>query len=118
MPMVMVAGIAFRAIFLKRLLERASIRVVETWPTGVFQQMLSASASAPPRLDTATRARLLLGRVDDPHEQLQQSDLPLDALDAIAAALSAWAYAIGQFQSIGDDAWADEGRIILPCRQP
>lgn len=114
MPMVMVAGIAFRAIYLRRLLERAGIDVIETWPAGVFRRMHGAPGRALP-LDAATRARLLRGCVDDPGQQLQHPDLPLDALDAVAAALSAWAYATDRFNPVRDDAWPDEGAIILPC---
>jgi predicted nuclease with RNAse H fold len=113
MPMVMVAGIAFRAIFLRRLLEREGIRVIETWPAGVLRQMQNAPSRSS-RLDAAARARLLLGSVDDPGRRLQQPDLLLDVADAVAAALAAYAFATGQFQSIGDDAWADEGAIIVP----
>jgi predicted nuclease with RNAse H fold len=114
MPMVMVAGIAFRAIFLRRLLEREGIRVIETWPAGVFRQMQGAPGRSS-RLDAATRARLLLGGVDDPGRRLQQPDLSLDVADAVAAALAAYAFATNAFRSIGDDAWADEGAIVLPC---
>jgi predicted nuclease with RNAse H fold len=113
MPMVMVAGIAFRAIFLKRLLEREGIRVIETWPAGVLRRMQGAPGRASP-LDATTRARLLLGCVDDLSQQLQRPDQSLDALDAVAAALAAWAYAIGSFQSIEVDGWLDEGAIVLP----
>jgi predicted nuclease with RNAse H fold len=117
MPTVMVAGIAFRAIFLRRLLEREGIRVIETWPAGVFRRIQGAPGHTP-RLDAATRARLLLGCVDDPDQQLQRPDLPLDALDAVAAALAAWAYATNWFQPIKDDGWLDEGAIILPQLAP
>jgi predicted nuclease with RNAse H fold len=113
MPMVMVAAIAFRAIFLKRLLEREGIRVIETWPAGVLRRMQGAPGRASP-LDAATRARLLLGCVDDPGQQLQRPDLPLDALDAVAAALAAWAYATDWFHPVEDDGWLDEGTLILP----
>jgi len=113
MPTVMVAGIAFRAIFLRRLLEREGIRVIETWPAGVLRRMRGAPGHASP-LDAVTRARLLLGCVDDPGQQLQQPDLPLDALDAVAAALAAWAYATDWFHPVEDDGWLDEGAIILP----
>jgi predicted nuclease with RNAse H fold len=114
MPMVMVAGIAFRAIFLRRLLEREGIRVIETWPAGVLRQMQNAPGRST-RLDAGTRARLLLGSVDDPGWRLQQPDLSLDVADAVAAALAAYAFATGRFQSIGDNAWPDEGAIVLPC---
>lgn len=117
MPMVMVAGIAFRAIFLRRLLEREGIRVTETWPAGVLRAMQGAPGRSS-TLDAATRARLLLGAVDDPDKQLQQPELPLDALDAVAAALAAWAYAIDSFQAVRDDARTDEGAIILPGSAP
>jgi predicted nuclease with RNAse H fold len=117
MPMVMVAGIAFRAIFLKRLLERDGIRVIETWPAGVFRRMQGAPGRASP-LDAATRARLLLGCVDDPGQQLRRPDLPLDALDAVAAALAAWAYVTDWFHPVKDDGWLDEGAIILPGAAP
>jgi predicted nuclease with RNAse H fold len=112
--MVMVAGIAFRAIFLRRLLEREDIRVIETWPAGVLRQMQGAPGRSS-RLDAAARARLLLGSVDDPGHRLRQPDLSFDAADAVAAALAAYAFVTGQFESIADDAWADEGAaIILP----
>jgi predicted nuclease with RNAse H fold len=117
MPMVMVAGIAFRAIFLRRLLEREGIRVIETWPAGVFRRIQGAPGRTSP-LDAATRARLLLGCVDDSDQQLQRSDLPLDALDAVAAALAAWAYATNWFESIKEDGWSDEGTIVLPQIAP
>jgi predicted nuclease with RNAse H fold len=113
MPMVMVAGIAFRAIFLRRLLEREGIRVIETWPAGVLRRIQDAPGRASP-LDAATRARLLLGCVDDPGQQLQRPDLPLDALDAVAAAFAAWAYSTDWFHPVEDDGWLDEGAIILP----
>jgi hypothetical protein len=57
---------------------------------------------------------MLLGSVDDPGHRLQHPDLSLDVADAVAAALAAYAFATGQFQSIGDDAWAEEGAIVLP----
>lgn len=117
MPMVIVAGIAFRAIFLRRLLEREDIRVIETWPAGVFRRIQGAPGRTS-RLDAATRAQLLLGYVDDSDQQLQRPDLSLDALDAVAAALAAWAYATDWFQPIRDDGWLDEGAIILPQIAP
>lgn len=52
MPMVMVAGIAFRAIFLRRLLEREDIQVIETWPAGVLRRVQDAPGRASP-LDAA-----------------------------------------------------------------
>ena len=113
MPMVMVAGIAFRAIFLRRLLEREGIRVIETWPAGVLRQMQNAPGRSS-RLDAATRVRLLLGSIDDPGRRLQAPDLSLDVVDAVAAALAAYAFATSAFQSIRDDAWPDEGAIVLP----
>jgi predicted nuclease with RNAse H fold len=117
MPMVMVAGIAFRAIFLRRLLEREGVRVIETWPAGVLRRIQGALGCVTP-LDAATRARLLLGCVDDPGQQLRQPDLPLDALDAVAAALAAWAYSTNSFHPVEDDGWLDEGAIILPQVAP
>jgi predicted nuclease with RNAse H fold len=113
MPMVMVAGIAFRAIFLRRLLEREGIRVIETWPAGVLRQMPNAPEPSS-KLDAAARAGLLVGCVDDVGHRLQQPDLPVDALDAVAAALAAYAVATDQFHAVADDALSDEGEIILP----
>jgi predicted nuclease with RNAse H fold len=113
MPMVMVAGIAFRAIFLRRLLEREGLRVIETWPAGALRQMPGAPGRST-RLDAADRARLLLGSVDDPGHRLLQPDLSLDVADAVAAALAAYAFATSRFHPIGDDAWPDEGAIVLP----
>jgi predicted nuclease with RNAse H fold len=114
MPMVMVAAIAFRAIFLKRLLEREGIRVIETWPAGAFRRIQGVDEPAPSRLDAATRARLVLRRVDDPGQQLQQQGLPLDVLDAVAAALAAWGDATGRSHRVEVDGWLDEGSIALP----
>ncbi len=114
MPMVMVAAIAFRAIFLRRLLEREGIRVIETWPAGALRRIQGVDERVPSHLDAATRARLVLRRVDDPGQQLQQQGLPLDVLDAVAAALAAWAEATGRSHRVEVDGWPDEGSIVLP----
>jgi predicted nuclease with RNAse H fold len=114
MPMVMVAAIAFRGIFLKRLLEREDIRVIETWPAGAFRRIQGVDEPASSRLDAATRARLVLKCVDDPGQQLQQQGLPLDVLDAVAAALAAWGDATGRSHRVEVDGWLDEGSIVLP----
>ncbi len=114
MPTVMVAAIAFRAIFLRRLLERESIQVIETWPTGVYRRIAESDGPLQSPVDAATRARLLLGRLDDPGEQLTQPDVSLDVLDGVAAALAAWAYGTGRADQVEDRGWLDEGMIILP----
>lgn len=118
MPTVMVAGIAFRAVFLRRLLEREGIQVIETWPTGIYRRIAGDDGASSSRLDAAARARLLLGRVDDPAHQLVNPDVSLDALDGVAAALAAWAYSTGRADQIEDRGWLDEGAIVLPRVTP
>lgn len=54
MPTAMLAPVAFRAIYLNRLLAARHVAVIETWPTGVLRA-LGAAASTPPK----RRSRLL-----------------------------------------------------------
>lgn len=62
MPTAMVAGIAFRAIYLKRLLDEAEMTVIETWPMGIYRAL--AGSELPGETDARWRRRLLEDRVD------------------------------------------------------
>lgn len=64
------------------------------------------------------RARLLLRRVGDRHEQLTQPGMSLDVLDGVAAALAAWAYGTGRADQVENRECLDEGMIVLPRIAP
>ncbi len=112
MPMVMVAGIAFRAIYLARVLDRHKINVIETWPMGVYRALEKrAGHHTAKSLDANARRSLLETTVDG--LSTLPADVSPDQLDAIAAAYAAWAYATGQALSI-PHAPGDEGAIWMP----
>ena len=98
MPMVMVAGIALRALYLRRLLERAGLTVIETWPMGVYRVLARSAGPAASDTNDAWRRGLLAERVAG----LQRVDAgnlkgPMtDRLDAVAAAYAGWCQLTGQ----------------------
>lgn len=118
MPMVMVAGIAFRAIYLRRLLERIDHSVIETWPMGVYRAIARRTAEG---ADEGTgddwRANLLSRAVDDLDVALDGNPGALrDQLDAVAAAYAGWLWCAGDAVAVnGDD--ANEGEIWIPAQE-
>jgi predicted nuclease with RNAse H fold len=112
MPMVMVAGIAFRAIYLARVLDRQGISVIETWPMGVYRALEKRAGDQTAKsLDADARRSLLETAVEG--LSTLPADVSTDQLDAIAAAYAAWAYATGQALSIPHNP-GDEGAIWMP----
>jgi predicted nuclease with RNAse H fold len=102
MPMVMIAGIAFRAIYLRRLL--APLPVIETWPMGVYRALAPAAGG-----DTGDAwRRSALASVVGGAKRLRGTD----RLDAVAAAYAAWCYLTGRATEVV--AREDEGSIWLP----
>jgi predicted nuclease with RNAse H fold len=115
MPTVMLAAIAFRAIYVSRMLERNGLRVVETWPMGVYRVMEERAGEKPSRsLDADARLRLLEPAVDDPHALLNGGSPSIDRIDAVAAAYAGWCVLAGTAECV--DAAADEGAIWIPRR--
>jgi predicted nuclease with RNAse H fold len=118
MPMVMVAGIAFRGIYLRRRLERLGFRVAETWPMGVYRVLERAeSATHFGSLDAAARLALL-SRVVNGTELIDVEDDSRDQADAVAAAYAAWCVSTGNAEALQLDGSEDEGAIWLPALPP
>lgn len=115
MPMVMIAAIAFRAIYLRRALEREELRVIETWPMGVYRVLQASSGGdfdARKPLPGLTRQELLSEAVDG----IEQVDTTsVDALDAAAAAYAAWCKVTGAAKRIFVGEFEDEGEIWIPA---
>jgi predicted nuclease with RNAse H fold len=115
MPSVMISAIAFRAIYLRRSLERHSIRVIETWPMGVYrilsrQDQHSAVAGG---LGDDARAAILAAHVGG-LDAAQASSRSRDSLDAIAAAYAAWCWASDRAHAVRSEL-IDEGEIWVPA---
>jgi predicted nuclease with RNAse H fold len=91
MPTVMLAAIAFRGIYLARVLRQRGYEVVETYPSGSYRAMGAAGKS------DEERARLIGRRLGD----LGTADH--DCIDAACAALAAADYASGRAGIIEDD---------------
>lgn len=115
MPLAMLAGIAFRGIYLARSLRRSGLDVIETWPMGVYRRILALSG--PTELEDGGDAwrRQLVGRVVrgvDGH-CLAGSNSERDQLDAVAAAFAAWCCVTDRHELI-DGGCEDEGAIVIP----
>jgi predicted nuclease with RNAse H fold len=113
MATVMIAAVAFRGVYLRRLLEGRGIRVIETWPVGVLRalggldEMPSKSNQEAMYIAWAHAALVGAGfnvpSVATDHE-----------IDALAAAVAGWEHLANRTVPVGDD---DEGRIWIPKRQ-
>lgn len=113
MPMVMVAGIAFRAIYLRRRLEPNVACIVETWPMGVYRTIEKRAGTAHGSLDAKARTALL-ATVLDGAELIEVDSEERDQVDAAAAAYAAWCIATGCAKALRTPELADEGAIWLP----
>jgi len=115
MPLAMLAGIAFRGIYLARSLRRDGLDVIETWLMGVYRRILSLSG--PTEFEDGGDAwrRQLVSRVvrgiDD--HCLAGSTSERDQLDAVAAAFAAWCFATDRHELI-DGGCEDEGAVVIP----
>lgn len=113
MPTVMLAGIAFRAIYLRRLLKREGFRVIETWPMGVYRLLARGRerGSGGP-LDGAARRELLAEGMDR-LDEVAGARPSVDELDAVAAAYAGWSYLTGRARVVAGP--RDEGEIVIPA---
>lgn len=108
MPMVMVAGIAFRGIYLKRLIEKARIPVIETWPMATYRAL--AGSAQPQDTDEAWRRSVLASKVEGLASECPEGPpAERDRLDAVAAAYAAWAHESGSGLEV--KVLPDEGSI-------
>lgn len=112
MPIGMLGALAFRAMYLRRMLLRAGIpEVIETWPTGVCRSLERRTGVAPaPKTDAWKRS--LLERELRQLELVSGGPAEPDELDAAAAAYAGWCYLTEQAVPIA--VAEDEGTIWLP----
>ncbi|HEY6778400.1 MAG TPA: DUF429 domain-containing protein [Thermoleophilaceae bacterium] len=117
MATAMLAGIAFRAIYLARLLRRAGLKVIEAWPMGAYRA-IARSPDVPPRHEEGGdewRRALLGTRVDGldgvvrPGERAER-----DRLDAVAAAYVGWLWLARRARSVPPGAKRDGEAIWIP----
>jgi predicted nuclease with RNAse H fold len=116
MPTVMVAGIAFRAIYLARLLRRAGLEVVETWPMGVYRVLARRLRVTEDDTGDDWRQRLLGSCVDRVDRAVHDGPpgQRTDRLDAVAAAYAAWSRLHDAAHAVESDRDPGEGAIWVP----
>jgi predicted nuclease with RNAse H fold len=117
MATAMLAGIAFRAIYLARLLGREGLNVIEAWPMGAYRA-IARSAGAASRGDEGGddwRRALIRTRVDglDKHVRPGES-AERDRLDAVAAAYVGWLWLARRARSVPPGAERDGEAIWIP----
>jgi predicted nuclease with RNAse H fold len=111
MPTVMLAGVAFRAIYLNRLLAARDVAVIETWPTGVLRAL--GAAAAPRKREEGAYVVWARAALDGAGFEVPALTRTTDEVDAVAAAVAAWEHVAGRTVGVGDD----EGRIWVPDRR-
>jgi predicted nuclease with RNAse H fold len=112
MAMVMVAGIAFRARYLQRLLERVGLTVIETWPMGVYRVLARGAGETAADTGDAWRRGLLASAIDG-LDGVDASNT--DRLDAVAAAYVGWCHVTRRATAVvGPEGYRDEGEIWVP----
>jgi predicted nuclease with RNAse H fold len=117
MPTVMLAGIAFRGIYLARLLRRAGAKVIEVWPMGAYRA-LARSLESPPadHTDDGWRRALLSERLDALDGRCRPGDAnERDRLDAVAAAYVGWCWLTDRARPVPADAPRDGEAIWIPA---
>lgn len=117
MPMVMIAAIAFRAIYLRWALRRQGLCAIETWPTGVYrvlQARRGGGFDAKKPIPGHMRHELLAHAIDG-MEHLDPATTSDDALDATAAAYASWCKAADAAKRIFVGEFEDEGEIWVPA---
>lgn len=113
----MLAPIAFRGIYLRRVLAREGIRVIETWPMAVLRALQGQVGNATASVPGSERHELLASVVEDLDDHLDSDSKSYPhQLDAIAAAYAAWSCVVDQAVSISFAGFEDEGQIWLPAR--
>jgi predicted nuclease with RNAse H fold len=117
MATAMLAGIAFRAIYLARLLRRAGLKVIEVWPMGAYRA-IARSHEAPTRADEggdAWRRALLETRLDGVDGAVRPGErAERDRLDAVAAAYVGWLWLGRRARSVPPGAMRDGEAIWIP----
>lgn len=126
LPVSFLGGLTFRAIALAPKLCAAApeAAIIEVFPTATLRQLgITARESQTPhhkrQPKTSEVARVVvqsgLARYIDGLPNPQSALLSADLLDALAAALTAVAFAHHNYIAVGD---ASEGQIILPVQSP
>lgn len=121
MPTVMLAGIAFRAIYLARLLRRAGTTVIEVWPMGAYRALARSLDWPPPdRPDDGWRRALLGERLGGVDRRCPPGGADeRDRLDAVAAAYVGWCWLADRARPVPADAARDGVAIWIPrAEQP
>lgn len=116
MPTVMVSGIAFRAIYLRRLLERAGHTVIEVWPMGAYRSIArSAGDDSGDETGDAWRRSLLSKRMEGLGQAVPRGlDDERDRLDSAAAAFVGWLWLNGLARPVPSDAPPGGPAIWIP----
>jgi predicted nuclease with RNAse H fold len=113
----MLAGIAFRATYLARLLRRAGLEVIEVWPMGAYRALSRSSDAAAQQHDgdDAWRRELLVSRVEGIDGAIRRGDaVERDRLDAVAAAYVGWLWLAGEARCVPPGAKRDGEAIWIP----
>jgi predicted nuclease with RNAse H fold len=117
MATAMLAGIAFRAIYLARLLRRAGLKVIEAWPMGAYRAI--ARSPGPATHGDAGgndwRRALLQTRLDGLDDAVGRGGrAERDRLDAVAAAYVGWLWLARRARSVPQGAKPDGEAIWIP----
>jgi predicted nuclease with RNAse H fold len=113
----MLAGIAFRAIYLARLLRRSGLDVIEVWPMGAYRALARTPGTSIRGRDgdDEWRRALLVPRVESVDEAIPRGDAAeRDRLDAVAAAYVGWLWLAGEARSVPPGAERDGEAIWIP----
>lgn len=113
MPSAMIAAIGYRAIYLRRAIQREGFAVIETWPMGVYRMLAPepVGSTSAPTLDDAAR-RAILAKVVAGLDGSEAGAWSRDQLDAVAAAYAAWCWAENTAHAV--TGLAGEGEIWVP----
>jgi predicted nuclease with RNAse H fold len=117
MATAMLAGIAFRAIYLARLLRRAGLEVIEVWPMGAYRALARAPGVHARGTDGGDewRRALLVPRVEGIGDAIRRGEnAERDRLDAVAAAYVGWLWLAGEARSVPPGAKRDGEAIWIP----
>jgi predicted nuclease with RNAse H fold len=113
----MLAGIAFRAIYLARLLRRSGIDVIEVWPMGAYRALARTPGIAVrgDDGDDEWRRALLAPHVEGVDKAIPRGETAeRDRLDAVAAAFVGWLWLAGEARSVPPGAERDGEAIWIP----
>jgi predicted nuclease with RNAse H fold len=117
MATAMLAGIAFRAIYLARLLRRAGLKVIEAWPMGAYRALARSSGTTArgDEGDDEWRRTLLETSVDGLDGAVRRGETAeRDRLDAVAAAYVGWLWLARRARSVPPGARRDGEAIWIP----